>query len=395
LITAFKDSILSTCTSREDETWNKQNIGINLRSWLKSVTTIRVDKANGLKSMRYYPMDNSFGPHFDMEDLADFHDNPTDTNAGDDEEEDVENTDSEKGFTTIGHFVKDIPKEFAWQWQSERMLEGFLYGKVDKEGKFTGNDIIYIYPDFQTGLQGQFEDGLVVAARPISIIGERCQNGIKEILTSFIASDDTIWTRQISNSTHISDFPKIMDPHEKRSVFLGNSAIAGGGEGIFARRPFLPGQLVSYFNGIRVTEDQMFHDNMTKEEEYEMGRYYFGLGYTSPYSWGIPSALNIDIPERYRSIVDYRTTLGHKVNHKFDPESNTEFTVVKHPLFGPICALVATKVIDIDEELFVDYNYDVDALDAPQWKWFKDAKAQSEKQMRDKIQNHFNSNLSN
>ena len=88
------------------------------------------------------------------------------------------------------------------------MLEGFLYGKVDKEGKFTGNDITYIYPDFQTGLQGQFEDGVVVAARPVSVIGERCQNGIKEILTSFIASDDTIWTRQISNSTHISDFPK-------------------------------------------------------------------------------------------------------------------------------------------------------------------------------------------
>ena len=86
------------------------------------------------------------------------------------------------------------------------MLEGFLYGKVNETGSFTGNDIIYIYPDFQTGLRGQFEDGFVVAARPVSIIGERCQDGIKEILTSFI--DDTIWTRQISNSTHISNFPK-------------------------------------------------------------------------------------------------------------------------------------------------------------------------------------------
>ena len=57
---------------------------------------------------------------------------------------------------------------------------------------------------------------------------------------------------------------KIMDPHEKKSIFLGNSAITGGGEGIFARRSFMPGHLVSYFNGIRVTEDQMFHDNMTK-----------------------------------------------------------------------------------------------------------------------------------
>jgi len=383
-----EDSILSSCSSRQDGTWNKQNIGINLRSWLKSVTTIRVDNQNGLKSMRYYPLDKSFGPYSDMEDLADFHDNPTDTNNETDEDENLEETDSEKGFTTIGHFENDIPKGFAWQWQSERLLEGFLFGKVNETGSFTGNDIIYIYPDFQTGLRGQFEDGFVVAARPVSIIGERCQDGIKEILTSFI--DDTIWTRQISNSTHISNFPKIMDPHEKKSVFLGNSAITGGGEGIFARRSFMPGQLVSYFNGIRVTEDQMFHDNMTKEEEYETGRYYFGLGFTSPYSWGISSSVNLDIPPQYRSIVDYRTTLGHKVNHKFDPDANTEFTVVKHPLFGPICGLVATKFIDIDEELFVDYNYDADALIAPQWNWYKEAKSQLE--MRNQIQNNF-SNL--
>ena len=52
--------------------------------------------------------------------------------------------------------------------------------------------------------------------------------------------------------------------------------------------------------------------------------------------------LSIDIPERFRSFVDYRTTLGHKVNHKFHPASNTEFQVVKHPLFGIICSLGTT-----------------------------------------------------
>ena len=32
---------------------------------------------------------------------------------------------------------------------------------------------------------------------------------------------------------------------------------------------------------------QMFHANMTPTEEYETGRYYFGLGATTPYSWGV------------------------------------------------------------------------------------------------------------
>ena len=49
-----------------------------------------------------------------------------------------------------------------------------------------------------------------------------------------------------------------------------------------------------------------------QKEEYETGRYYFGLGGTAPYSWGIHQDLNIDIPERFRSFLDYRTTLGHK-----------------------------------------------------------------------------------
>ena len=31
----------------------------------------------------------------------------------------------------------------------------------------------------------------------------------------------------------------------------------------------------------------MFHANMTPTEEYETGRYYFGLGATTPYSWGV------------------------------------------------------------------------------------------------------------
>ena len=61
------------------------------------------------------------------------------------------------------------------------------------------------------------------------------RNGIKEIKTQPIANDETIWSRELSNSTHISQFAKNMEPHEKRSVYIGVSMIPGSGEGIFAR----------------------------------------------------------------------------------------------------------------------------------------------------------------
>ena len=75
----------------------------------------------------------------------------------------------------------------------------------------------------------------------------------------------------------------------------------------------------------------------------------------------------------FRELVNFRTTLGHKVNHKFSQEANGNFEVVKHPLFGVIAAVIAEEVIEEDEEIFVDYNYYSedspleDLLDCPDW----------------------------
>ena len=54
------------------------------------------------------------------------------------------------------------------------------------------------------------------------------------------------------------------DPHERKSVYITSSAIAGAEEGVFARRTFLPGDLVAYFNGVRVLETQIYRENMTE-----------------------------------------------------------------------------------------------------------------------------------
>ena len=60
-------------------------------------------------------------------------------------------------------------------------------------------------------------------------------------------------------------------------VYVATSGIAGGGEGLFARKQFLPGDLVSYFSGKKKLEDELFFDNMTAEEEEDAESYSFGL----------------------------------------------------------------------------------------------------------------------
>ena len=63
---------------------------------------------------------------------------------------------------------------------------------MDQEGKFTGEEITYIYPDLLTGLHGKFRDGEVVEARAVDIVAERCQQGVKEIRLR-LRRDTTSW----------------------------------------------------------------------------------------------------------------------------------------------------------------------------------------------------------
>ena len=62
----------------------------------------------------------------------------------------------------------------------------------------------------------------------------------------------------------------------------------GGGEGLYARRPALPGALLAYFGGRKTVEDDFLFANMTAEEEEDATSYYFDLADACPDWWGVP-----------------------------------------------------------------------------------------------------------
>ena len=130
-------------------------------------------------------------------------------------------------------------------------------------------------------------------------------------------------------------------------VYVATSGRAGGGQGLFARRQFLPGELVSYFSGKKTVEEEFLFDNMTAKEEEEAASYYFDLAENSPGWWGLPEgqvgesesddggirrgpSQVIDIPSDMRSTSQFRTTLGHKINSAFFDERNAEFDTVRN-----------------------------------------------------------------
>ena len=123
--------------------------------------------------------------------------------------------------------------------------------------------MIFIYPDLKTVLIGKFKNGIMIEGNPSKIIGERCNDGIKEIKTSKIKPDAPVFKYRRPTRLRIGDQPTIMDPYETQTVYVKNSD--WGDDGLFAKRDIRDGELVAYYNGMifNVSEIDMWHENQT------------------------------------------------------------------------------------------------------------------------------------
>ena len=101
----------------------------------------------------------------------------------------------------------------------------------------------------------------------VKILGERCREGIKEIMVETADNNELVrWEKEEATQWYIGRHPQVMNPHERKSVYVGDSQIPGSDEGLFARRSFMPRDIVSYFSGTRTFPRNMFFDNMTEAE---------------------------------------------------------------------------------------------------------------------------------
>lgn len=58
-------------------------------------------------------------------------------------------------------------------------MEGFLYGQLDSEARFTGSDILFLYPDLVTGIRGSWREGVLLSGTAVEILAERCKVTLK------------------------------------------------------------------------------------------------------------------------------------------------------------------------------------------------------------------------
>ena len=68
----------------------------------------------------------------------------------------------------VGRYFRGLRSGFCWRGC---FGTGYLCGRVDSCGEFTGKDMAYIYPDFKTVLRGEFEKERLVSGQICQIEG--------------------------------------------------------------------------------------------------------------------------------------------------------------------------------------------------------------------------------
>ena len=134
------------------------------------------------------------------------------------------------------------------------------------------------------------------------------------------------------------------DPLDNRYVYLNRSMeLPLAGEGLFAREDIPPDTVFVLYSGHILTSEEM--ENFRKEEGEANRR--GNISANDPagmakwkYRHNIRMCnLAIDIPPEYGAADHFRATLGHKINHKFDP--TTVFVSIDSARLGKITILFA------------------------------------------------------
>jgi len=282
---------------------------------------------------------------------------------------------TDSGEWIVGYAKDDVLHGFCTYYSQEKKLQkigitrngrlfgtcwkilpggGFIVGKVDAEGEFTGSNIAYIFTDHKTAFLGEFRDGEMTQAQAVNIIG--LTNEYKAVVVPlFSTPQGPTYRKEVSTADWLTDKPLQVDPYESTTVYVKQSGTPGACEGLFAARDLPINTVTAFYNGIR---RQKPADSATTWQLQE-----------NAYKIFDPTNLKgvIDILPKYQDIRNWCASLAHKTNHSFLP--NCEFSEIIHPRWGLVPCLVTRQDVKKDEEVLVWYGYDLDYCPD----WYKDA----------------------
>ena len=207
----------------------------------------------------------------------------------------------------VAYYCNDQIIGKVWQCL---MGGAYLVGTVDSETeKINGKDVIYVYPDLQTAIQGRFVDGHMVSGQMCSV-EDAYVDPETQMMTLTVTEEKygPKLKRDVSTDTVISRYPLDQDLWESSRVEARVSGLGeSAGEGLYTRTYIEEGQIVALFNGVR-TKSCRNNKNDKPNQSYD-------------YRIRLNGEEDIDIPPQFTSLDQYSATLGHKANHSFNPNA--------------------------------------------------------------------------
>ncbi|CAD7930903.1 unnamed protein product [Amoebophrya sp. A25] len=174
------------------------------------------------------------------------------------------------------------------------------------------------------------------------------------------------------------------------------------GEGLFAKRPFAKGELIAFYNGVRMTQaacdarewhmnancvtlwkDEKISADKAAEETSRSRTTTTASGFSPKNAGGEDEdrasrsstatedekseqegqeggGVVIDIPSRDARLSAYCGSVGHKANHSRVLVNAAYGPYLAHPRFGDIVCIRALRHIEAGGEVFCDYGYNLD-----------------------------------
>ena len=263
---------------------------------------------------------------------------------------------SDGNLVFAGRYERGLPSGPCWL---RREGQGWIYGDVNPaDGRFTGTNIAYVYPDLSTCLHGEFANETLVSATAKEVADADLDESGIMCLKLRDNPGRIVYERTVSTIDKITCPWTTADPYESETVVCRQSQVPHAGDGLFARTDLPAERIVSYYNGLIVPgpDPQTGREPLYASSSAGNYQIYVDWRHTdnSPY---------VDVPLEATDFARYSASLAHKANHSFAP--NCVYVTADHPRFGRIPALKTLREISAGEELFSHYKYDM--VLAPSW----------------------------
>ncbi len=157
-----------------------------------------------------------------------------------------------RGLGFVGRYEEG--RAVGWAWRG-LLGDSWVGGRVDPEGRFTGEEMAFVNQDIRTAFVGKFENGLMVRGREAEVTGSRCEGGIKVLTFSAPHGPDYHYNPPTADA--LGDQPTLGDPLDSRYVYLGPSpTFPAAGEGTHARTEVPPQTVYALYSGLMWTDDE-------------------------------------------------------------------------------------------------------------------------------------------